>query len=49
MRDTHEERPAPAPSAPGDDAPKFGRLLIVLVLALLMVVAITLGSEAYFS
>jgi hypothetical protein len=30
-------------------APKFGRLLIVLALAVLLVVAITLGSEAYFS
>lgn len=30
-------------------APKFGRLLIVLAFALLAVVAITFGSEAYFS
>ena len=46
MRDTREERPAdPA----GDGTPKFGRLLIVLAMALLMVVALTLGSEAYFT
>lgn len=49
MRDTHDERPVPAPQSSGDGAPKFGRLLIVLVFALLLIVAITLGSEAYFS
>jgi hypothetical protein len=30
-------------------SPKFGRLLIVLVFAVLLIVAITFGSEAYFS
>ncbi len=35
-------------SAP-DDSPKFGRLLIVLVLAVLLVVGITFGSQAMFS
>ena len=29
-----------------DGSPKFGRLLIVLVLAVLLIVAITFGSEA---
>jgi hypothetical protein len=29
--------------------PRFGRLLIVLVLAVLLVVLITVGSEAYYS
>lgn len=29
--------------------PRFGRLLIVLVLAVLLIVAITFASEAYFS
>jgi len=29
--------------------PRFGRLLIVLVLAVLLVVLITIGSEAYYS
>jgi len=46
MRDTHEENG----SAPANDgAPKFGRLLIVLAFALVLIVAITFGSEAYFS
>jgi hypothetical protein len=33
----------------GDDdgAPKFGRLLIALVLAVLLIVGITFGSEAW--
>lgn len=30
-------------------APKFGRLLVVLAFALVLIVAITVGSEAYFS
>jgi len=48
MRDTSgDQRPTPPP---GDDGvPKFGRLLIVLAAALLMIVAITFGSEAWFS
>ena len=33
----------------GDGSPKFGRLLIALVLAVLLIVGITFGSEAYFS
>ena len=53
MRDTGEgrgeEHPAPGRRADGDGSPKFGRLLIVLVLAVLLVVAITIGSEAYFT
>jgi hypothetical protein len=32
-----------------DGEPKFGRLLIVLLLAVMMVVAVTFGSQAYFS
>jgi len=32
-----------------DGSPKFGRLLIALVCAVLLIVAITFGSEAYFS
>ena len=50
MRDTRDDEPRP-PSAPpsGDGAPTFGRLLIVLVLAMLVVVALTFGSEAYFT
>ncbi|NNG22895.1 hypothetical protein [Telluria aromaticivorans] len=49
MRDTDDHRPAPSPGPEGDGTPKFGRLLIVLVLAVLLVVAITIGSEAYFT
>lgn len=30
-------------------SPRFGRLLVVLVLAVLLVVLITVGSEAYYS
>ncbi|MFL6672885.1 MAG: hypothetical protein ACJ8LG_06310 [Massilia sp.] len=30
-------------------APRFGRLLLVLALAVLLIVAITFGSEAYYS
>ncbi len=49
MRDTDQQRPQPGPGPEGDGTPKFGRLLIVLVLAVLLVVAITFGSEAYFT
>ncbi|MEM8514376.1 hypothetical protein RCH14_003721 [Massilia sp. MP_M2] len=50
MRDTRDEAPFTPPSPPANDgSPKFGRLLVVLLLALLLVVAITFGSEAYFS
>ncbi|CDG81643.1 hypothetical protein [Janthinobacterium agaricidamnosum] len=33
----------------GDGAPKFGRLLIVLVLAVMLIGVITLSAEAYYS
>jgi len=40
----------PGPIEPEPVAtPKFGRLLVVLVLAVLLIVAITFASEAYFS
>ena len=32
-----------------DDAPKFGRLLIVLALSVLLMALITFLSEAYYS
>lgn len=35
--------------AEDDGSPKFGRLLVVLICAVLLIVAITFGSEAYFS
>ena len=47
MRDTGGDHRPPRPS--GDDAPKFGRLLLVLVAAVLLVGTITLASEAWFS
>lgn len=38
------------PSEPdGGGSPKFGRLLIVLILSVLLIVLITFGSEAYYS
>jgi len=53
MRDARDDdTPLPASnpqSGNGDGTPKFGRLLIVLVLAMLVVVALTFGSEAYFT
>lgn len=39
-----EERPSGT-----DDSPKFGRLLIVLVLAVVLIGVITVASESYFS
>jgi hypothetical protein len=44
----HIDQPVPV-SAAGDGSPKFGRLLIVLVLAVMLIGAITLGAEAYYS
>ncbi len=40
----------PEPAVRGsDDSPKFGRLLIVLALAVLLIVGITFMSEALYS
>ncbi|MEW6021488.1 MAG: hypothetical protein AB1807_05050 [Pseudomonadota bacterium] len=47
MREFSDDREPNEPDTGG--APKFGRLLIVLVLAVLLIIAITFGSEAYFS
>ncbi|SFU38457.1 hypothetical protein [Pseudoduganella namucuonensis] len=41
--------PTTQPPADDDGSPKFGRLLIVLVLAVLLVVALTFATEAYYS
>jgi hypothetical protein len=32
-----------------DGTPHFGRLLLVLAVAVLLIVALTIGSQAYFS
>ena len=42
-----DNEPPTGPDTAG--TPRFGRLLIVLVLAVLLVVLITVGSEAYYS
>ena len=36
-------------AAAADGSPKFGRLLIVLVLAVMLIGIITLSAEAYYS
>ncbi len=33
----------------GEGSPKFGRLLVVLVLAVLLIVLLTFATEAYYS
>ncbi|VXC59373.1 hypothetical protein [Massilia sp. 9I] len=38
-----------APQKDDDGVPKFGRLLIVLVLSVVLVALITFASEAYYS
>jgi hypothetical protein len=41
---------APAPIEPQqDDSPRFGRLLAVLALAILLIIAITVLSETYLA
>ncbi|WP_288410418.1 hypothetical protein [uncultured Herbaspirillum sp.] len=39
----------PEQAAGTDGTPKFGRLLVVLICAVLLIVVITFASEAYFS
>lgn len=46
MNDSVEQEQA---AKAGDGSPKFGRLLIVLVLAVMLIGAITLTAEAYYS
>lgn len=47
MRDTSGDHSR----QPDDDGgtPRFGRLLLVLALAVFIIMLVTLGSEAYFS
>lgn len=51
MTDLHmpdkEQMSQPTPAQ--DDSPKFGRLLIVLVLAVMLIVLITFASESFYS
>jgi len=47
MREFSDDREPNEPDTSG--SPKFGRLLVVLVLAVLLVIVITFASEAYFS
>jgi hypothetical protein len=48
MREFSDDREPPMEPEPVVK-PKFGRLLLVLALAVLLIVAITFASEAYFS
>ena len=48
--DDNDPAGAPAPIQPQqDDSPRFGRLLAVLALAILLIVAITVVSEKYLA
>jgi hypothetical protein len=47
-RDNPMQHPDEQPTGT-DDEPKFGRLLIVLAISVLLIAAITVGSEAFFS
>jgi hypothetical protein len=48
MREFSDDNDVPSdPDTVG--VPRFGRLLLVLALAVLIIVAVTFGSEAYFS
>lgn len=50
MREFSNDDNNDLPSDPGTvGAPRFGRLLIVLALAVFIIVLVTIGSEAYFS
>ena len=42
-------RHPPEQASGSDGTPKFGRLLVVLISAVLLIVVITFASEAYFS
>jgi len=48
MREFSDDKEPPIEPEPATE-PRFGRLLAVLVLAILLVIAITFASEAYFS
>jgi hypothetical protein len=47
-KDNPMQHPDEQPSG-SDGTPKFGRLLLVLALGVLIVVVLTFGSEAYYT
>jgi hypothetical protein len=47
--DIKNNLPPEQPVMGSDDAPKFGRLLIVLFLAVLVIIGITIAAESYYS
>lgn len=52
MTDEQGDNPMQHPDeqpAGSDGSPKFGRLLLVLLAAVLAVIALTFGSQAYYS
>ncbi|WP_197416363.1 MULTISPECIES: hypothetical protein [unclassified Massilia] len=50
MREFSDDNdPGGDPAPIEQDTPHFGRLLVVLALAILLIVAITLASEAYLA
>ncbi|GGY13918.1 hypothetical protein GCM10007386_50160 [Pseudoduganella dura] len=49
MDQHRDEPPVSTPDGEDDGNPKFGRLLAVLLLALVLVVLITFASEALFT
>ena len=48
MREFSDDREPPIEPEPTTE-PRFGRLLVVLALAILLIIGITFASEAYFS
>ncbi|MFJ7567970.1 hypothetical protein ACIQW9_13515 [Herminiimonas sp. NPDC097707] len=47
--DTDNKTPTEVQSPVQDGSPKFGRLLLLLACAVALIVAITLGSQAYYT
>lgn len=47
--DTSDKSQTEEQSSVSDGTPKFGRLLLLLACAVALIVAITLGSQAYYT
>ncbi len=45
----HQTPPAARPGKAKNDSPKFGRLLIVLILAVFIITVVTFVSQAWYS